>query len=264
MSIHELLERGVQRVAEALIFAADAPVQVREIAEIYSEVTGEDRPTEEQIREAVDRLNQIYDETDRTFRIEKWAEGFRMATVSSVAPFLKSYFNREQEQRLSRSLMETLSIVAYRQPVTKPEVDFVRGVDSGYAVNRLLEKGMVDVVGRSESLGRPLLYGTTSFFLEQFGLKNLDDLPGLREIEEILDDPAFNKERAQLLELDQEDEANKDENGGDRSGREADVPDAGADLPAVDTAAEMPAVDTTADGAGETSDQNGERDDARA
>lgn len=205
-SIHELLERGIQRVAEALIFAADIPVKAKEIADVYAEVTGEDRPTDEQIGEAVDRLNAIYDETDRTYRIEMWAEGFRMATVASVAPFLKSYFTCEQEHRLSRSLMETLSIIAYKQPVTKPEVDFVRGVDSGYAVNKLLEKGMVDVVGRSDSLGRPLLYGTTHFFLEQFGLKNLDDLPGLREIEEILDDPAFNKERAQLLELERKDE----------------------------------------------------------
>ena len=193
-------------MAEALIFAADVPVRAKEIADVYSEVTGEDRPSDDQIREAVGRLNEAYEESDRTFRIEAWAEGYRMATVSSVAPFLKSYFTREQEQRLSRSLMETLSIIAYKQPVTKPEIDFVRGVDSGYAVNRLLEKAMIDVVGRSESLGRPLLYGTTQFFLDQFGLKDLDALPGLREIEEILDDPAFNKERAQLLELAREDE----------------------------------------------------------
>jgi segregation and condensation protein B len=203
-SIHELLERGLQRVVEALVFAADSPVEPEEIAEIYSRVTGEERPSHAHIREAVDRLNGTYEETERTFRIEFWAEGFRMATVASVAPFLKSYFNREQEQRLSRSLMETLSIVAYKQPVTKPEIDFVRGVDSGYAVHKLLEKGMVDVVGRSDSLGRPLLYGTTHFFLEQFGLSSMDDLPDLREIEEILDDPAFNRERAQLLRLRQE------------------------------------------------------------
>lgn len=203
-SIYELLERGLQRVVEALVFAADKPVAPAEIAEVYAQVTGEDEPAEQQIREAVERLNSFYEETDRSFRIEVWAEGFRMATVSSAAPFLKSYFNREQEQRLSRSLLETLSIIAYKQPVTKPEVDFVRGVDSGYAVNKLLEKGMVDVVGRSVSLGRPLLYGTTHFFLEQFGLSTTEDLPDLREIEEILDDPAFNRERAQLLRLEEE------------------------------------------------------------
>ena len=209
-SIHELVERGLQRVAESLIFAADSPVKPSEIAEVYSEVTGEDLPSEGQVQEAVSRLNQAYEETDRSFRIELWAEGYRMATTSSVAPFLKAFFNREREQRLSRSLMETLAIIAYRQPVTKPEVDFVRGVDSGYAVNKLLEKGMIDVVGRSDSLGRPLLYGTTTFFLEQFGLKDVSDLPDLREIEDILNDPAFNKERAQLLQL-QEEEALSEE-----------------------------------------------------
>ncbi len=203
-SIHELLERGLQRVTEALVFAADTPVPGEKIAEVYADVTGEERPSAGQVAEAVDRLNEIYEEGERVFRIEPWAQGYRMATVASVAPFLKSYFNREQEQRLSRSLMETLAIVAYRQPVTKPEIDFVRGVDSSYAVNKLMEKGLLDVVGRSDSLGRPLIYGTTRFFLEQFGLENIDELPDLREIEEILDDPAFNRERAELLQLQHE------------------------------------------------------------
>lgn len=203
-SIHEHLESSLQRVTEALVFAADTPVPAGEIADVYADVTGEERPSDRQIADAVDLLNEAYEESDRVFRIELWAEGYRMATVPGVAPFLKSYFSREQDQRLSRSLMETLAIVAYRQPVTKPEVDFVRGVDSGYAVNKLMEKGLLDVVGRSDSLGRPLIYGTTSFFLEQFGLKNVDELPDLREIEDILDDPAFNRERAELLQLQEE------------------------------------------------------------
>jgi segregation and condensation protein B len=95
--------------------------------------------------------------------------------------------------------METLAILAYRQPVTKPEVDFVRGVDSDYAVRRLLDLGLVDVRGRADSVGRPLLYGTTDRFLELFGLNALGDLPNLREIESILDDPSFHRERARLL-----------------------------------------------------------------
>lgn len=200
-SIHELIEHGLQRAAEALIFAADAPVSAEDISEVYAEVTGHDRPGGQQVAAAIDRLNHVYEQSGRVFRIEFWGGGYRMATGKTVAAFLKSYFNREQDQRISRSLMETLSIVAYRQPVTKPEIDFVRGVDSGYAVNKLMEKGLVDVVGRSESLGRPLLYGTTRFFLEQFGLNSVEDLPDLREIEDILNDPAFNRERAELLQL---------------------------------------------------------------
>jgi segregation and condensation protein B len=97
--------------------------------------------------------------------------------------------------------METLAILTYKQPASKPEIDYVRGVDSDYALRRLLDVGLVDVVGRSDSVGRPLLYGTTARFLEEFGLSALDDLPNLREIEELLDDPAFNKERARLLML---------------------------------------------------------------
>ena len=90
-------------------------------------------------------------------------------------------------------------MVAYKQPVTKPEVDFVRGVDSDYGLRKLMELDMVDVIGRSEAVGRPLLYGTSSTFLEKFGLRTLQDLPNLREVEEILNDPAFNSEKARMV-----------------------------------------------------------------
>jgi segregation and condensation protein B len=106
--------------------------------------------------------------------------------------------------------METLAVIAYRQPVTRPEVDFIRGVNSDYAIRKLLEMGLADVEGRADSLGRPLLYGTTSLFLEQFGLNSLDDLPTLREVEELLDDPAFDEERAKLLQLDAEEDVSVD------------------------------------------------------
>jgi segregation and condensation protein B len=117
---------------------------------------------------------------------------------------VQALFVGEQEVSLSRSLMETLAVVAYKQPVTRPEVDFVRGVNSDYAIRKLMEMNLVDVRGRADSLGRPLLYGTTNRFLEQFGLMDLDDLPTLREVEELLDDPSFDEERAKLLKLDVE------------------------------------------------------------
>jgi segregation and condensation protein B len=198
--------RNLSRVVEALIFAADAPVTPERIAGVFAEVTGEEMPDEEAVYRVVARLNATYEETDRTFRIEQWGGGLRLATVPEVAPYLRSFFSRDRQRRLSRSVLETLAIIAYRQPVTKPEVDFVRGVDSDYAIRKLLEMGLVDVRGRSNSLGRPLLYGTTASFLEQFGINDLRDLPSLREIEEILDDPAFNTERAQLLQLQEEED----------------------------------------------------------
>lgn len=194
-------EEALRQVAEAVIFAADEPVSAARIAAIYADVTGADEPSEVAIGAAVDRLNELYEAHAHAFRVEAWAGGFRMATANVMAPFVQALFAADRNKGLSRSLMETLAIVAYRQPVTRPEIEHVRGVSADYAVRKLLEMGFVDVQGRSDSLGRPLLYGTTGHFLEQFGLDRLDDLPTLREIEDLLDDPSFDRERAQLLTL---------------------------------------------------------------
>ncbi len=194
-----LVRPALERVAEALIFAADEPVSARRIAEVFAEVSGEEPPSEAAVEEVVARLNEAYETTERTFRIHAWSGGYRMATIPSVAPYVGALFHEARRRKLSRSLMETLAVIAYRQPATKPEIDHVRGVDSDYALRRLLELGLVDVLGRSDAIGRPLLYGTTKLFLERFGLYTLNDLPNLREVEELLNDPAFNRERARLL-----------------------------------------------------------------
>lgn len=201
---HSSSEHTLQEATEAIIFAADEPVEPTRIGEIVAEVTGGSQPSTEEIEAAVERLNQTYREKEHAFEIKQWAGGYRMVTRSSLAPFVKTLFVGEQETSLSRSLMETLAVIAYRQPVTRPEVDFIRGVSSDYSIRKLMEMDLVDVRGRADSLGRPLLYGTTDRFLEQFGLDALDDLPTLREVEELLDDPSFDEERAQLLQLDAE------------------------------------------------------------
>ena len=201
LSPADLLRHDLLPVVEALVFAADEPVAARRIADVYAGVTGEEAPSEADVQQAVDGLNARYRETGRTFRIHAWAGGYRMATEPEMAPFLQRFFGERRPRKLSRSLLETLAILAYRQPVTKPEIDAVRGVDADYALRRLLELGLADVVGRSESVGRPLLYGTTGRFLDLFGLADLGELPSLREIEELLADPAFNRERARLLTL---------------------------------------------------------------
>ena len=202
-SIHDTDDRAEElaRAVEALIFAADEPISADQIAEVFAEITREARPSTPQIQETVDRLNAQYEQQGGAIRIQAWAGGFRMSTSDEVAPYLKAFFRHDRQRRLTRSLMETLAILTYKQPTTKPEIDYVRGVDSDYALRRLLDLGLIDVVGRSDSVGRPLLYGTTPHFLETFGLSNLDGLPNLREIEELLNDPAFNKERARLLML---------------------------------------------------------------
>ena len=124
-----------------------------------------------------------------------------MATIDETAPFLQEFFRQELRTKLSRPLMETLAILSYRQPVTRVEIDQVRGVNSDYALRKLLELNLITITGRSESVGNPLLYATTDHFLETFGLNDLDALPNLRDIETLLDDPDFSKERARLLVL---------------------------------------------------------------
>lgn len=197
-------DHTLQEATEAIVFAADEPVPAPRIAEIVSEVTGRAPPSDDEVAEGVEQLNDTYQREGRAFEIKEWAGGYRMVTRSPLSPFVKALYVEEQETSLSRSLMETLAVIAYRQPVTRPEVDFVRGVNSDYAIRKLLEMDLASVEGRADSVGRPLLYGTTDRFLEQFGLASLDDLPTLREVEDLLDDPAFDDERATLLQLDRE------------------------------------------------------------
>ncbi|MDA0683014.1 MAG: SMC-Scp complex subunit ScpB [Bacteroidetes bacterium] len=184
---------------EALIFAAEEPVSGVDLARSWSDAMGLEQPSVSEVQDAVDRINARLVESERPYRIESWGGGFRFATRKEVAPFLRALFITDRQRKLSRTLMESLAILAYRQPVSRSELEFVRGVDCDYAVRKLLEYGLVDVVGRSERVGRPLLYGTTDKFLELFGLHTLDELPNLRELESILDDPAFQKEKARLL-----------------------------------------------------------------
>lgn len=200
------IDPRLMKAAESMIFAADEPVPPHRIGEIFAEVTGRMQPDIATVEAHVRALNQEYQSTGRPLVIHEWSGGYRITTRPEMSPFVKALVVGEQETSLSRSLLETLAVLAYRQPVTRPEVDFVRGVNSDYAIRKLLDLGLADVKGRSESLGRPLLYGTTDRFLEQFGLNTLEDLPTLREIEDLLDDPNFDEERSQLLQLDTEKE----------------------------------------------------------
>jgi segregation and condensation protein B len=184
---------------EALVFAAEEPIDSKTIAQSWAEATGLEVPKPGDVDDSVERINERLLETQRPYAIERWGGGYRFATRKGLAPFLKALFVTDRQRKLSRTLMESLAILAYRQPVSRSELEFVRGVDCDYAIRKLLEFGLIDVVGRSERVGRPLLYGTTDRFLELFGLHTLDELPNLRELESILDDPAFQKEKAKLL-----------------------------------------------------------------
>ena len=187
----------LDRAVEALLFSAEAAIAPETLARAFEHVTGTD-VTAGEIDGAVERLNAAYRTSGRVFRVYRWGGGYRLATIEEVAPFVRALRAEEGERGLSRALLETLAVIAYNQPITKPEVDHVRGVNADYALRQLLERDFITVVGRSEGVGRPLLYGTTAAFLDRFGLGALDDLPKPREIEELLADPAFSHERAVL------------------------------------------------------------------
>jgi segregation and condensation protein B len=135
--------------------------------------------------ELITEINQELFDTNRPFQIIYIANGYQYATRSEFGALIQQITKAKSKRRLTQASLETLAIIAYRQPITKPEIEQIRGVNSGDIVNTLIEKNLVAVVGRKDTLGKPLLFGTTSEFLKMFGLKNIIDLPKLRELEDL-------------------------------------------------------------------------------
>ncbi len=191
----------LRALTEALLFEAAGPLDAPELAELLSRGLAEPVGPED-AAEAVEALRARLQAQGSAVDVFAWGGGYRLATRAEWAPYLDAARTPEPRLRkLSPTIIETLAVVAYRQPVSKPEVDFVRGVDSDYALARLAELDLVTVVGRGDGVGRPMLYGTTATFLDRFGLAALADLPTLREVQELLADPSFSEERARLLAL---------------------------------------------------------------
>lgn len=172
-------EHELTAVVEALLFVSGEPMSPEKLADVL-EGADPDR-----IREALDRLRQNYDAAGRGLQIVEVAGGYEIATRSECAPWIKALEKIKTATRLSRSGLESLAIVAYKQPVTRGEIEAIRGVDSAGVLKTLLERRIVKIVGRREGLGRPMLYGTTREFLQYFGLKDLSELPALKEFKEV-------------------------------------------------------------------------------
>jgi segregation and condensation protein B len=189
-------------LVEALIFAAEEPLSLNQIRSIYQGENlrnAESRQIEpETIRQIVTDLNKEYSKQDRPYRIVQIAGGYQFATSSEYAEWLGKLYKEQGRRKLSQSGVETLAIIAYKQPITKAEIEKIRGVNCDYVLKTLLEKELLTVTGRAESVGRPLLYGTTREFLKHFGLNDITDLPRPREIEEILGESQFETERRML------------------------------------------------------------------
>jgi segregation and condensation protein B len=174
---HNLDKELYIKVAEALLFCAGRSVRPEELVKLCNGLTLQEA------REIFEGLIKKY--SDSGVRINKVAGGFRMETCEEVAPYLKKFFSKKGI-KWTRSLMETLAIIAYFQPITRAEISAKRGgVDPSGSIKTLIERGFVKIVGRKNIPGRPLLYGTTEFFLEYFGLESLKDLPPLEELKRL-------------------------------------------------------------------------------
>jgi segregation and condensation protein B len=218
-------DEDLRSVIEALVFASDEPITFRQLKDVIvgpdgdegdanGDGDGEDggasgprEPEEAQpvrqgrrrnaarftlnlVKRCVDALNTEYRSTGRSFRITEVAGGFAFQTVHDYGIYVGRLHADKARRRLSQSALETLAIIAFKQPISKPSIEAIRGVNADFVLKSLLERNLVTIVGRDSTVGRPLLYGTTKTFLKHFGLKNLDDLPRPREIQELLEEDA--------------------------------------------------------------------------
>jgi len=179
------------RVIEALLFSAQKPLSIPEIATAIKGAEGDpagagpnefSRVREAEVAAALEQLKIDYVEQQRAFQLIEKAEGWQLATDPHYAQWVRQLFPAPKPARLSAPALETLAIIAYRQPITRADVEAVRGVNIDGVLQTLMERGLVKIAGRAEVPGRPLLYETTQFFLDHFGLRNLDELPNVEEL----------------------------------------------------------------------------------
>lgn len=174
------LEQLLQYI-EALIFAADQPISLDDIQSSISDYL-EIKVKEEDIEKAITALSEKYQSSDFAIEVVAISEGYQFMTKGAYHKVIGAYLRNSNKKKLTRSAMETLSIIAYRQPVTKSEMEEIRGVNCDYTVQKLLEKNLVEIVGRGDGPGKPLMYGTSAKFMDYFGLKSIADLPKIKEV----------------------------------------------------------------------------------
>ncbi len=167
---------GLASKVEAALLTADRAVSAGKLAEALG------LEASKPVVEAIEELNRFYDEHHRAFRIEQVAGGFRVMTRPEFGDVMAAMHKTKQQGKLSPAALETLAIVAYKQPVLRTDIETIRGVACGEVLKSLMERHLVKIAGRAEEVGRPILYGTTAQFLEVFGLSSLKDLPQAEEL----------------------------------------------------------------------------------
>lgn len=200
------MQEQLHQIIESVIFVSETPVDIESILAVLNgeadqeetETSKEEEDKEQKkkkskaykakdIEPVLDELLEKYTDDTYPFEIKKIAKGYQFFTKRAYHDYVKRATLEKNKRRLSRAAMETLAIIAYRQPVTKAEVEFVRGVNCDYAIQKLLEKQLVAILGRAEAVGRPLLYGTSAFFMQHFGINGVEDLPKLKEFDDMVE-----------------------------------------------------------------------------
>ena len=172
----------MKSLVEVLLFASAEPLtQMR-----FNQIMETESPVE--LKSIINKLNKEYEEAGKGLKIKNIGGGYQILSLPEYHVFIERLFNKTKKLRLSRPAQEALAIVAYRQPVSKAEVESIRGVECGSVINTLMERELITVKGRSQTAGRPLLFGTTRIFLESFGLEKITDLPKMKELSELMGD----------------------------------------------------------------------------
>jgi segregation and condensation protein B len=166
----------LQNHIEALIFCSPTPIKLAEIKSCLSEMFNADVP-EEDITNAIVRLDEKFQQEEFSFQLNRSGGGYQFLTKPAYQASIGIMLKQQSKKRLSTSAMETLSIIAYRQPISKTEIENIRGVNCDYAVQKLLDKQLIEITGKAETVGRPMLYGTTPKFMEYFGINDIGELP---------------------------------------------------------------------------------------
>lgn len=171
-----MMERAqIKNIIEAMLFVSDKPLFLSEIKSVL------EGPEAKEIKDVIAELTSEFETHGRALRIKEIAGGYQIVTDTVFAPWLKKLYKTAGADRLSGPSLETLAIIAYKQPATKPEIEAIRGVNVDGVLKTLIEKNLVKIMGRRETVGRPIIYGTTQEFLQYFGLNSLDELPKLEE-----------------------------------------------------------------------------------
>jgi segregation and condensation protein B len=166
----------LHRHIEALIFCAPSPLGLEDVQRCLSEMFGSEIPAEH-VAAAIGALKEKYDQEEFSFALENLGGGYQFLTKPAYQTSISILLRQQSHKKLSTAQLETLSIIAYKQPVTKTEIEHIRGVNCDYSIQKLLEKELIAIKGKSDSVGKPLLYGTSGKFMEYFGINSLQDLP---------------------------------------------------------------------------------------